>query len=147
MTLVPLPALADNYILMLHDGSRAIVADPVSARPKVDTLAKCPPQLAAILVTHHDADRLIAQRRVSFGQVAEPAGPAQTPSSTRCKASHAPGRPALPLRMGTRCRMYPHLRYCGATVIAAAHRRIGLSARTGKADFASALRPWKYDFR
>jgi hydroxyacylglutathione hydrolase len=56
MTLVPLPAFADNYIWMLHDGSSAIVVDPGDAQPVFDALAHHKLQLAAILVTHHHAD-------------------------------------------------------------------------------------------
>jgi len=56
MTLVPLPAFADNYIWMLHDGPNAIVVDPGDAQPVFDALARHKLQLAAILVTHHHAD-------------------------------------------------------------------------------------------
>ncbi|MGJ7524406.1 hydroxyacylglutathione hydrolase [Variovorax sp. GB1P17] len=56
MTLVPLPAFADNYIWMLHDGSNAIVVDPGDAQPVFDALTRHKLQLAAILVTHHHAD-------------------------------------------------------------------------------------------
>ncbi|RZL66468.1 MAG: hydroxyacylglutathione hydrolase [Variovorax sp.] len=56
MTLVPLPAFADNYIWMLHDGTHAIVVDPGDAQPVFDALAREALQLAAILVTHHHPD-------------------------------------------------------------------------------------------
>ncbi|RTD89760.1 hydroxyacylglutathione hydrolase [Variovorax atrisoli] len=56
MTLVPLPAFADNYIWMLHDGLHAIVVDPGDAQPVFDALARDKLQLAAILVTHHHPD-------------------------------------------------------------------------------------------
>jgi hydroxyacylglutathione hydrolase len=56
MTLVPLPAFADNYIWMLQDGSNAIVVDPGDAQPVFDALARNKLQLAAILVTHHHPD-------------------------------------------------------------------------------------------
>lgn len=56
MTLVPLPAFADNYIWMLQDGSNAIVVDPGDAQPVFDALARDKLQLAAILVTHHHPD-------------------------------------------------------------------------------------------
>src|SRR3982751_4722234 len=56
MTLVPLPAFADNYIWMLQDGRNAIVVDPGDAAPVFDALARGNLQLAAILVTHHHAD-------------------------------------------------------------------------------------------
>lgn len=56
MTLVPLPAFADNYIWMLQDGYNAIVVDPGDAGPVFDALGRRNLQLAAILVTHHHAD-------------------------------------------------------------------------------------------
>jgi hydroxyacylglutathione hydrolase len=56
MTLVPLPAFADNYIWMLQDGRNAIVVDPGESRPVFDALERGNLQLAAILVTHHHAD-------------------------------------------------------------------------------------------
>jgi hydroxyacylglutathione hydrolase len=58
MTLVPLPAFADNYIWMLQDGTRAIVVDPGDAQPVFDALALGKLKLAAILVTHHHADHV-----------------------------------------------------------------------------------------
>jgi hydroxyacylglutathione hydrolase len=56
MTLVPLPAFADNYIWMLQDGSNAIVVDPGDAQPVFNALTRDKLQLAAILVTHHHPD-------------------------------------------------------------------------------------------
>src|SRR5215469_11120750 len=56
MTLVPLPAFADNYIWMLQDGRNAIVVDPGDAGPVFEALQRDNLQLAAILVTHHHAD-------------------------------------------------------------------------------------------
>ena len=58
MTLVPLPAFADNYIWMLHDGVGAIVVDPGDAKPVTDALVRGNLKLAAILVTHHHADHV-----------------------------------------------------------------------------------------
>lgn len=56
MTLIPLPALTDNYIWMLQDGIHAIVVDPGEAEPVFEALARDHLQLAAILVTHHHGD-------------------------------------------------------------------------------------------
>ncbi len=56
MNLLALPAFADNYIWMLHDGARAVVVDPGDAAPVVDALERLQLQLAGILVTHHHAD-------------------------------------------------------------------------------------------
>lgn len=56
MTLNPLPAFADNYIWMVHDGQRALVVDPGDAQPVLDALRHDGVQLEAILVTHHHLD-------------------------------------------------------------------------------------------
>jgi hydroxyacylglutathione hydrolase len=63
MKLVPLPAFADNYIWMLQDGRNAIAVDPGDAAPVFDAPARGNLQLAAILVTHHDADHGAALRQ------------------------------------------------------------------------------------
>ena len=90
MTLVPLPAFADNYIWMLQDGSHAIVVDPGEARPVFDALARAHLQLAAILVTHHHADHtggVAALREATGAQVFGPAG-------------ETVPQPCMPLRQG-----------------------------------------------
>lgn len=56
MTLKPLPAFADNYIWMLHDGQSALVVDPGDAQPVLEALRREGVQLQAILVTHHHPD-------------------------------------------------------------------------------------------
>ncbi|MFM6992543.1 MAG: hydroxyacylglutathione hydrolase, partial [Rhodoferax sp.] len=53
MTLIPLPALTDNYIWMLHDGHAAWVVDPGDADPVFQALAAHALRLEGILVTHH----------------------------------------------------------------------------------------------
>src|SRR6218665_3959955 len=58
MNLLPLPAFADNYIWMLHDGRQAIVVDPGDAAPAMQALSRLNLQLQAILVTHHHADHV-----------------------------------------------------------------------------------------
>jgi hydroxyacylglutathione hydrolase len=58
MTLIALPAFADNYIWMLHDGRQAIVVDPGDAAPVIAALDELQLALAAILVTHHHADHV-----------------------------------------------------------------------------------------
>lgn len=58
MNLLALPAFADNYIWMLHDGARAVVVDPGDAAPVVDALERLQLQLTGILVTHHHADHI-----------------------------------------------------------------------------------------
>jgi hydroxyacylglutathione hydrolase len=56
MTLVPLPAFADNHIWMLQDGRHATVDDPRAAAPALDARPRTNLQLAAILVTRHPPD-------------------------------------------------------------------------------------------
>lgn len=56
MNLLALPAFADNYIWMLHDGARAVVVDPGDAAPVMAALDRLNLQLAGILVTHHHGD-------------------------------------------------------------------------------------------
>lgn len=59
MHVVPIPALADNYIWMAHDDSgQAIVVDPGEAPPVEDALAERSLQLRAILLTHHHGDHI-----------------------------------------------------------------------------------------
>jgi hydroxyacylglutathione hydrolase len=57
--LVPLPALADNYIWLLHDDDgNAIAVDPGEASPVEQALAARKLQLRAILLTHHHNDHI-----------------------------------------------------------------------------------------
>jgi len=56
---VPLPALADNYIWLLHDDDgNAIVVDPGDAAPVEAALLRQHLQLRAILLTHHHNDHI-----------------------------------------------------------------------------------------
>jgi hydroxyacylglutathione hydrolase len=56
MYLIPIPAFADNYLWLLHDGKRALVVDPGDAEPVLRALEQSALQLESILVTHHHAD-------------------------------------------------------------------------------------------
>ena len=56
MNIIALPAFADNYIWLLHDGRRALVVDPGDAQPVLDALRQRGLELEAILVTHHHPD-------------------------------------------------------------------------------------------
>lgn len=54
--LIPIPAFADNYLWLLHDGKRALVVDPGDAAPVAQVLDDLGLRLESILVTHHHAD-------------------------------------------------------------------------------------------
>jgi hydroxyacylglutathione hydrolase len=56
MKIIALPAFADNYIWLLHDGASAVVVDPGDAQPVLQALQHEGLRLAAILVTHHHPD-------------------------------------------------------------------------------------------
>lgn len=57
--LVPLPALADNYIWLLHDDDgNALVVDPGDASVVEQALLARQLQLRAILLTHHHPDHI-----------------------------------------------------------------------------------------
>lgn len=59
MHVVPLPALADNYIWLLHDDSgQAIVADPGELAPVEAALRERALELRAVLLTHHHNDHI-----------------------------------------------------------------------------------------
>ena len=77
MNLIPLPAFADNYVWLLHDGSNALVVDPGDAQPVFKALQRERLQLRSILVTHHHADHVggVAELRNATGAaVFGPAG-------------------------------------------------------------------------
>ncbi len=76
MKLIPLPAFADNYLWMLHDGQSALVVDPGDAAPVLQALQREGLQLQSILVTHHHADHtggVDALREATGAQVYGPA--------------------------------------------------------------------------
>ncbi|MFC5741076.1 hydroxyacylglutathione hydrolase [Dyella tabacisoli] len=59
MHVVPLPALADNYIWMLYDDAgQAIVVDPSEDAPVEAALTQHKLTLRAILLTHHHNDHI-----------------------------------------------------------------------------------------
>ena len=58
LTLIPIPAFADNYLWLLHDGQQALVVDPGDAAPVQRILAELSLDLRTILVTHHHRDHI-----------------------------------------------------------------------------------------
>lgn len=76
LTLAPLAAFTDNYIWMLHDGSRALVVDPGEAAPVIAALDAADLRLDGILVTHHHGDHVGGLRELQprlQGQIWGPA--------------------------------------------------------------------------
>lgn len=69
MKLSALPAFADNYIWMLHDGREAVVVDPGEAAPVQDALQRLGLTLAAILVTHRHADHVGGLAALQTGEI------------------------------------------------------------------------------
>ena len=61
--IIPIPALRDNYIWLVRDGSNAVVVDPGDAAPVLAYLEREALQLAGILITHHHADHVGASAR------------------------------------------------------------------------------------
>ena len=65
-----IPAFADNYLWLIHDGQHAAVVDPGDAAPVEAALASLNLTLDAILLTHHHADHaggvaaLVAGRKI-----------------------------------------------------------------------------------
>lgn len=51
-----IPAFADNYLWLVHDGRHAVVVDPGDAAPVEAALSSGQLTLAAILLTHHHRD-------------------------------------------------------------------------------------------
>ena len=72
MQLIALPALADNYIWLLHDDrGQALVVDPGESAPVEEALQARELQLAAIVLTHHHHDHIgaAAELRARHGAV------------------------------------------------------------------------------
>jgi glyoxylase-like metal-dependent hydrolase (beta-lactamase superfamily II) len=126
MYLIPVPAFADNYLWLLHDGKRALVVDPGDAEPALRTLAQHGLQLESILVTHHHADHTTgvdALREVSSARVFGPATE-QSP------------RPFMPTSIAPELLINPFLRTRQAPVMAAT-RRFDASALDDNTVFAA----------
>ncbi len=58
LKVLPIPALRDNYIWVIHDERAAAVVDPGEAEPIVAWLAARGMRLWAILITHHHGDHV-----------------------------------------------------------------------------------------
>ena len=53
-----IPALKDNYVMVLHDGQEAAVVDPADPEPVARWLETEGLQLVAVLQTHHHSDHI-----------------------------------------------------------------------------------------
>jgi hydroxyacylglutathione hydrolase len=78
LKVLPIPAFADNYLWLIHNGNHAAVVDPGDASPVLAALDAHRLSLVAILLTHHHADHvggvpsLLQQFRVPvFGPLTE----------------------------------------------------------------------------
>lgn len=58
LNVLPIPAFADNYLWLIHDGTNAVVVDPGDASPLLAALDAHRLSLVAILLTHHHADHV-----------------------------------------------------------------------------------------
>jgi len=58
LTIIPIPAFADNYIWLLRQGGASVVVDPGDAAPVIAHFDREGLQLAAILATHHHGDHV-----------------------------------------------------------------------------------------
>jgi hydroxyacylglutathione hydrolase len=79
MKLVALPAFADNYIWMLHDGREALVVDPGDAAPVLDAIDRFGLALTGILVTHHHPDHVGGLRELQPHLQGPVHGPSREP--------------------------------------------------------------------
>jgi hydroxyacylglutathione hydrolase len=58
LNVLTVPAFADNYLWLIHDGVHAAVVDPGDAGPILAALESHKLSLVAILLTHHHADHV-----------------------------------------------------------------------------------------
>ncbi|TAE58440.1 MAG: hydroxyacylglutathione hydrolase [Nostocales cyanobacterium] len=66
MEIISLPALADNYIFLLHDSQKKIAAviDPADHKPVISKLEQLQADLVAIFNTHHHHDHIGANQKL-----------------------------------------------------------------------------------
>ena len=75
MNVILVPALRDNYIILLEEGSRAVVVDPGEAMPVLSILRKKRIKLDMILNTHHHRDHIGGNQALKYETGAEIIGP------------------------------------------------------------------------
>jgi hydroxyacylglutathione hydrolase len=102
ITIIPIPAFADNYIWTLREGGNAVVVDPGDAAPVLEYLDRERLTLTAILATHHHNDHvggvpaLVARYRVPVFGPARESIPERTRALGEGDEIDVPG---LPLRL------------------------------------------------
>lgn len=58
LQIIPVPAFKDNYIWLIHNGTKAVAVDPGDAAPLMSMLESLKLELEAVLVTHHHQDHI-----------------------------------------------------------------------------------------
>jgi len=102
ITIIPIPAFADNYIWTLREGSNAVVVDPGDAKPVQAWLDREGVALTAILATHHHNDHVGGVPALVARYAVPVFGPAHEsiPNRTRgLREGDEVDVPGLPLRM------------------------------------------------
>ncbi|KAJ4460245.1 putative Hydroxyacylglutathione hydrolase [Paratrimastix pyriformis] len=64
LQLLALPALSDNIIWMLHDGTHALVVDPGESAPVAQIIREKNLHLTGVLITHHHFDHVDGLREL-----------------------------------------------------------------------------------
>ena len=105
VTIIPIPAFADNYIWLLRKGTSAVVVDPGDAAPVLAYLDREGLTLTAILATHHHNDHVGGIPAL----LARLAVPVFGPASETIPGAHAR---AARRRYGRRARLAGHACAC-----------------------------------
>lgn len=134
---VRIPALKDNYIWLLRQGTSAVVVDPGDAVPVLAVLAELGLSLTAILVTHHHQDHQGGVAHLLTHFPAEVFGPGnESITGITCPLrggeSISPGLPGLTLQvlhvpghtLGHLAYYCPGLLFCGDTLFCAGCGRL-----------------------
>ena len=85
LTIIPIPAFADNYIWLVQRDAKAAVVDPGDAAPVIEHLDREGIELCAIVNTHHHGDHVGGNRGLLARWPVPVFGPAreQIPGRTR----------------------------------------------------------------
>lgn len=97
LSIIPIPAFADNYIWLLRSGAKGVVVDPGDAAPVLAHFEREGLELTAILATHHHGDHvggirgLVGRREVPVYGPARETIPARTHALSEGDAITVPG--------------------------------------------------------